>query len=54
MILKMETVMLAKKVHLTLIYVQQNTYKTLLQSLILKNILDLKHYLEVLKLDMLP
>ena len=29
MILKMETVMLAKKVHLTLIYVQQNTYKTL-------------------------
>lgn len=29
MILKMETVMLAKKGHLTPIYVQQNTYKTL-------------------------
>ena len=29
MILKMETVMLAKRVHLVLIYVQQNTYKML-------------------------
>lgn len=29
MILRMETVMLVKKGHLTLIYVQQNTYKTL-------------------------